>query len=273
MRWELHRNLIVLAAVVALAAGSTGCQKLQARDNLNKGVQAYKNAKYPEAIAFFQKAVELDPEFKTTHLYLATAFMAQYIPGAESPENVRMAESAYNEFQNVLKLDPKDELATASIASLYFNQKKMEEAKEWNKKLIAINPQNKDAYYTLAVIAWTQWLVPDREARNKMNMKPEDPGPLKDKKVRDELKAKYRPVLDEAVANVQKALDIDKEYDDAMAYMNLLIRYRADLDDTPEQYNKDIEEANSWIQKALDTKKIKAQRTPQQGGITTEPAK
>ena len=29
-----------------------------------------------------------------------------------------------------------------------------------------------------------------------------------------------------------EALEIDKEYDDAMAYMNLLIRYRADLLDT-----------------------------------------
>jgi len=257
--------------VVAVAAlSSTACQQLKARDNLNKGVQAYKNSKFPEAIGFFQKAVELDPGFKTTHLYLATAYMAQYIPGAESPENVRMAESAYNEFQNVLKLDPKDELATASIASLYFNQKKMDDAKEWNQKLIAINPQNKDAYYTLGVIAWTQWLVPDREARNKMNMKPEDPGPLKDKKIREELKVKYRPLLDEGVANMQKALDIDKEYDEAMAYMNLLIRYRADLDDNEAQFKKDIEEADAWVQKALATKKIKAERKPVAGGITTE---
>jgi len=77
-------------------------------------------------------------------------------------------------------------------------------------------------------------------------------------------------MLDEAVANMQKALDIDKEYDDAMAYMNLLIRYRADLDDSQDQYNKDVDEANSWIQKALDTKKMKAQRKPAAGGITTE---
>ena len=266
----MKRSLLILSVAALAVLGSTGCQQLKARDNLNKGVQAYKNAKYPEAVAFFQKAVELDPSFKTTHLYLATAYMSQYIPGAESPENVRMADSAYNEFQNVLKLDPKDELATASIASLYFNQKKLEDAKEWNKKLIAINPQNKDAYYTLGVIAWTQWLVPDREDRNKMNMKPEDPMPLKDKKIREELKAKYRPMLDEAVANMQKALEIDKEYDDAMAYMNLLIRYRADLDDSQEQYNKDVDEANSWIQKALDTKKMKAQRKPAAGGITNE---
>jgi len=266
----MNRKLILLTVAAVAALSSTACQQLKARDNLNKGVQAYKSARYPEAIAFFQKAVELDPSYNTTHLYLGVAYMAQYIPGAESEENVRMATNAYNSFQNALKIDPKDELATASIASLYFNQKKMDEAKEWNKKLIAINPNNKDAYYTLGVIAWTQWLVPDREARNKLNMKPEDPGPIKDKKLREELKIKYRPLLDEGVANMQKALEIDKEYDEAMAYMNLLIRYRADLDDTEEQYKKDIEEADAWVQKALATKKIKNERTSKAGGITTE---
>src|SRR5260370_39107653 len=104
--------------------------------------------------------------------------MSQYIPGAESPENVRLAENAHDEFQAVLKLDPNDELATASIASLYFNQKKLDEAKDWNKRLVAINPQNKDAYYTLGVIAWTEWQAPDREARNIMDMRPQDPGPF-----------------------------------------------------------------------------------------------
>jgi tetratricopeptide (TPR) repeat protein len=266
----MKRNVVILSCLAALAMSATGCNFLKARDNLNKGVQAYKNAKYPEAVALFQKAVELSPDESMPHLYLATAYMSQYIPGAESPENKRLAENAYNEFQNVLKLNPKDELATASIASLYFNQKKLDEAKEWNKKLIALNPQNKDAYYTLGVIAWTQWLVPQREARNKMGMKPEDPGPLKDKKLREEYKIKYRPMLDEGIANMQKALDVDKEYDEAMAYMNLLIRYRADLDDTQEEYKKDIDLADSYIQKALATKKIKAERQPKAGGITND---
>jgi len=260
----------ILPVIVALAMFSTGCEKLKARDNLNKGVQSFKNAKYPEAVAYFQKAVELDPSFPMTHLYLATAFMSQYIPGAESEENKRFADNAYNSFQKVLELDPKNELATASIASLKFNQKKLDEAVEWNKKLIAISPQNKEAYYTLGVIAWTKWLVPDREARNKLGMKPEDPGPLKKAEVRDELKAKYLPILDEGVKNMGKALEIDKEYDEAMAYMNLLIRYRADLMDTPEQYKKEVESADNWVQKALATKKIKAERTPQPGGITAE---
>ncbi len=56
-----------------------------------------------------------------------------------------------------------------------------------------------------------------------------------------------------------------------MAYMNLLIRERADLDDSPEQYKTDIDTADKWVQKALDTKKAKAlaaAKASQQGGIT-----
>jgi len=265
----MNRNMIALTALAALALCSSGCDKLKARDNLKRGVQAFTNAKYPEAVAYFQKAVELDPTFTTTHTYLAIAYMSQYIPGAESPENVHMAENAFNEFQKVLELDPKDENATAYIAKLYFDQKKMDKAMEWYKKVIAINPKNKEAFYTMGVIAWSQWLIPDREARNKMGMKAEDPGPLKDKKIREELRAKYRPMLDEGVANMQKALDIDPEYDEAMAYMNLLIRYRADLDNSPEEFKKDWDSADNWVQKALSTKKIKNERLPKSGGGIT----
>ncbi len=77
-----------LGGTVAVA---TGCEKLKARDHLNKGVQAFKNAKYTQAVDHFKEAVQLDPEFPTARLYLATAYMSQYIPGAESPENQQNA--------------------------------------------------------------------------------------------------------------------------------------------------------------------------------------
>ena len=77
-------------------------------------------------------------------------------------------------------------------------------------------------------------------------------------------------MIEEGLKNLQKALDIDKEYDAAMAYMNLLIRERADLDDSTDQYKKDIELADNWIQQAMQTKKIKAERKPTSSGINAE---
>ena len=57
-----------------------------------------------------------------------------------------------------------------------------------------------------------------------------------------------------------------------MAYENLLIRERADLADTKDEYEAEIKIADDWVQKALATKKIKAERKASSGagGITME---
>jgi len=82
--------------------GGVGCNKLRARDQLNKGVGSYKNAKYEEAISHFQQAVELDPSLLNARLYLATAYAQQYIPGADTPDNNRNAEQAIDQFKQSL---------------------------------------------------------------------------------------------------------------------------------------------------------------------------
>ena len=84
--------------------------------------------------------------------------MTQYVPGSEAPENMRNADSALEEFQTALtsNLDDKNKLlAMQSLANLYYNMKDFPKAEEWNKKVIAADPKNKEAYYTLGVIAWS----------------------------------------------------------------------------------------------------------------------
>jgi Tfp pilus assembly protein PilF len=266
----MKRTALGVLAIAGIVVFATGCEKLKARDQLNKGVQAFKNAQYPVAVERFKTAVELDPSFATARLYLATAYMQQYIPGADSPDNMKMAEAAQDQFQQVLNRDPKNTLATAYIASLLFNEKKLDEASVWYQKLISIDPKNKEAYYTLGVVAWTKALVANGEARAKLGMKPDDPGPLKDKKVREAVAAKNAAIIDEGIKNLDKSLEIDREYDDAMAYENLLYRQKADLEDSQDAYKADIERANSYFQKTIDTRKIKAERKPTGGGITQD---
>ena len=229
--------------------------------------------------------MDLDPTFATARLYLATAYMNQYIPGAESPENVEMAKNALANFQKVLEADPKNATAVESIASLYYLESqgttkleeklaRLENARQWYQKLTEVDPNRKEAFYSLGVIAWAKWYPDWNSARSKAGMKPDAPGPLKDKKAREELKAKHGQMLESGIASLQRALEIDKEYDDAMAYLNLLYRERADLADTSEGYKKDTEMADDWMQKALDTRKMKAERQPKAMGITNEaPAK
>jgi tetratricopeptide (TPR) repeat protein len=268
----------LLAATLVLAG--TGCDKLKSRDHLNKGVSSFRNAKYPDAVDHFQQAIALDPGNPNAEIYLATAYMMQWIPGAESPENQEFANKAQAEFMKVLDKDPNEKVSIASLASLAYNaaqslppdQKlmKLDEAAKWYHKLIDVDPKNKEAYYSLGVIAWAKWYPALMAARVNLRMKPEDPGPIKDKKVKEELRTQYSAIIEDGIQNLQKALDVDKEYDDAMAYMNLLLRERADLVDNSDEYKKEIDVADSWVQKALDTKKIKAARAVPQGGIVQE---
>jgi Tfp pilus assembly protein PilF len=266
--------ILAVAALAAALATLTSCSKLQARDHLNKGVAAFTNAQYPEAVEHFKTAVELDPGFAAARLYLATAYMQQYIPGAESPENMKMAQAAFDNFQKVLDQEPKNTIAIASIASLNLNQKKWDEAKQWYEKLTVVDPQNADAYYSLGFIAWSKWYPVYGTARANLGMKQEDPGPIKDKKVKEELKAKYGPIIESGLQSLDKALQINPKYDDAMAYENLLIRERADLADSKDEYEKQIKIADKWVENALATKKLKAEeKSKSAGGIVADPAK
>jgi len=54
-----------------------------------------------------------------------------------------------------------------------------------------------------------------------------------------------------------------------MAYENLLVRERADLADSKEEYEKQIKVADDWVQKALATKKAKAEKKNKTGGGIT----
>ncbi|MEO8050400.1 MAG: tetratricopeptide repeat protein [Acidobacteriota bacterium] len=279
------RNATLFGAALAVGALTllgTGCNQLKSRDNLNKGVNAYKNAKYSEAVDDFQQAINLDPKNPNARVYLATAYMMQWIPGAMSPENIQFATKAKDEFGKVLDQDANNSVALASLASLAFNEAdplpldqkmaKLDEAASWYTKLVTADPKNRDGYYSLGAIAQKKFYPALMTARVESNMKPDEPGPLKDKKAKVELTAKYMPVIDEGVKNLQKALEIDPESDDAMAYMNLLIRERADLADDKDAYKKQVDEADMWLQKALDTKKAKQERAEKKtsGGIVQE---
>jgi tetratricopeptide (TPR) repeat protein len=259
-----------VALLTALLVFATGCEKLKSRDEMNKGVQAYRGNHYAEAVNHFKKAVEYDPTNQNAELYLATSYMIQWIPGAESPDNKKNYEMARKTFDEVLKKDPKNSLALASMASMAYNSASsgnpdqkvaaLEEAKKWNVRRIEVNPKDPEAYYYLGVIDWAEAFPPLQTARVQERMKPDDPGPIKDPKLRAQLKEKYQKLIDEGIENLKKCLAIDKENEDAMSYLNLLLRKKADLEDSTEASKADIAQAEDWSNKSLDMRRIKATR-------------
>jgi len=262
--------LLGLAAVLLLFGG---CNKLKARDQLNKGVQAYKNAKYELAIEHFKNAVALDPRLLNARLYLATAYAQQYVPGADTPENNQTGQQAIEEYKKVLQADPGNTNSVKGIASLYFNMKKFDQAKEYHEKAKQLDPNDPEEYYSIGVIDWTESYAPRQEERAKLGLKPDEP--LKDKKVCESLRERNLSKVDEGIQNLNRALQLRPDYDDAMAYMNLLYREKADLEcGDPDARAADLKTADDWVDKTMATKKAKAEKLAQKGGgITTEQSK
>ena len=262
------RVLAIIAVGLAMLS-TVACNKLQARDQLNKGVQSYKSAKYEEAIDHFQKAVSLDPGLINARLYLATAYAQQYIPGADTEDNNRMAQQAIEQYKAVLERDPKNVNSVKGIAYLYLQMKKFEEAKQYYRKASELDPNDPEAYYSIGVIDWTQSYQPRMEERAKLGLKPEEA--LKDKKVCTTLRQKVADVIQDGISTLEKALQLRPDYDDAMAYMNLLYRERADLQcDNPAERAADLKTADEWVDKTMAVKKAKAEKQPSNTGITME---
>src|ERR1700730_15343911 len=129
-----NANLIMLAALLLALSSSVGCDKLRARDQLNKGVESYKNNHYEQAIDHFQQAVQLDPGLINARMYLATAFVSQYIPGVDSPDNLRTAQQAIDEYQRVNEPNSSRHQKVnraKGIAYLYLNGKKWGRSKKY----------------------------------------------------------------------------------------------------------------------------------------------
>src|SRR5271165_6267337 len=250
----IARRMAALAALLLLALGASGCAKLHARDLLNKGVQSFKNGQYDVAIEDFKQAKDLDPTLLNARLYLATAYATQYIPGAPSQENMNFGRQAITEFKEVLQTDPNNLSAIDGIGSILFQMAGtpfdpagFEESKTYHKKHIALQPNDPEPYYWIGVIDWTLAF----RANGMMRV---------------DYESKAGPLIDEGIADLQKAIQLRPDYDDAMAYLNLLYRRKADTVESNDERLALIKQADDLIDKVKEIKQKRADQPQPAGG-------
>ncbi len=263
------RRAAALLALVVFAAGISGCNKLKARDLLNKGVAAFKNGQYDAAVEDFKQAKDLDPSLLNARLYLATAYASQYIPGAPSEQNKKIGKQAIAEFKEILQSNPDNLSAIDGIGSILFQMagtpfdpKLFEESKTYHQKHIQLKPEDPEPYYWIGVIDWTLAFRANAEMRKDYNEKNirkqvKDTDPLPPS-VRAEYLAKYGPLIDEGVTDLQKAISLRPDYDDAMAYLNLLYRRKADTVESADERASLQKQADDLVDKVKEVKQRRA---------------
>ncbi|HEV2193973.1 MAG TPA: hypothetical protein VGR55_00185 [Candidatus Acidoferrum sp.] len=249
-------------------------EQRQARQALNEGVQNFKNGQYDEAIVAFQRAKLLDPRMMNARLYLATAYASQYIPGAPSEKNQELGRKAVEEFQGVLDIDPQNLSAIDGIGSIIFQMagspydpEKFQESKSYHQKHIALQPKDPEPYYWVGVIDWTLSFRANNEVRAGYNqdhlahqIKDTEPLPTV---VREEYVREYGSMIDEGIESLKHAITLRPEYDDAMAYLNLLYRRKADAVADPNERSDLLLMADYLVDRVKDMK-IKRTETPRQ---------
>src|ERR1700724_4173936 len=208
---KLARQVAAVVALLVVAFAASGCNKLKARDLLNKGVTAFKNGQSDAAIEDFKQAKEADPELLNARLYLATAYASLYIPGAPSAENMARGNQAVAEFKEVLDKDQNNLSAIDGIGSILFQMagqpfdpKKFEESKSYHQRHIELKPNDPQPYYSIGVIDWALAYRGNTEMRadyNKahINKQVKDTDPLPPD-VRTAYTQKYGPLVDDGIA-------------------------------------------------------------------------
>jgi tetratricopeptide (TPR) repeat protein len=265
------RITVLAVALAGMVVSMSGCDKLAARAELNKGVDAYKGTHYEEAINHFQRATMLDPNLPMAKGYLATALGQNVVPGLLTPDNLKTAQQAIDIFQEVLAKDPKDVNSMKQVAGIEFSVKRLDEAKAWQKKALQEDPKDPEAAYTVGVIDWMQAHQNTLSALAPAGLNDDGEGNAKaPKKIMDQLKDQNTPLVQEAMQYLNQALENRPTYDDAMSYMNLVYRAKANLDYGDAQAVKaDLDTAKDWSSKSMGTRKAnEAKKSQGPGGIT-----
>ena len=270
---KLNAQVPVTAGLTALLLlSSTGCKRLRANDQINKGVAEFKNARYEQAENHFQQAIAIDPDNPNPRIFLATTYASQVVPNLTTPDNMKLAQEALDGFQDVLRRDPTDVVAMKQIASLDRSIGKSEEAKDYGKKVIALDPNDSESYYTIAVVDYYQSYANAKNMLASESLTDKGDGNIKlSKPACAKLVQENAPLVNEALQYLQKAIEINPVYEDAMTFMSLAERRKADLEcgNVP-AIKADLDAAEMWAQKSMGARKEIERRKEEKnkGGVT-----
>lgn len=248
-RLLLAAGLASLAACLVIASGLAISAHAQspAQPEMRTGVEAYQAGRYRDAIQHFQNAVTADPNNVNARLHLANAIIQQAkgdlktVPAA--------IEQAKQQYQEVLARDPYNQAAISALAAYGGPQ----DAAKWHDvllKAIQHDASNPNSYYAAGALDW-QMVYPAIHAAQQAAGLPVEAYFIPDAALRKQLRDQYGPTIEEGFRMLQIALDRDPHSDRSMAYLNLLFRAKAAIEDNQADSTKDVAQADQWVGKAI----------------------
>ncbi len=137
-------KLLTLAAVVLALFSSVGCDKLKARDQLNKGVKAYKDNHYEASHRPFPAGRSAGSGSDQCAHVSGDRLRVAVHSRSRFAGNLRTAQQAIDEYQKVIDANPsRDQKVNSAkgIAYLYLNEKKWDDAKKYYRMASDLDPE------------------------------------------------------------------------------------------------------------------------------------
>ena len=232
---------LALALIVALTTLGSGCEyarKVIAKDKVNQGAIQYNQGHNPQAQEFFVSATETDPSYTTAWLYLGATLVKEYNREIDETKKKEIANRALEVYKKALSLAGDNcinvDNALSYIAIIYDDMKNFD---EWVKAMEA-RATNKctkkefkaQSYHSMAVKFWqcsydqtTRYQDKNLITKDAFHYRNMDyPAALPDKQ-------KAEACVANGFANIEKALELDPEYTEAMFYKGMLYRERQKL--------------------------------------------
>jgi len=137
--------------------------------------------------------------------------------------------------------------------------KDFDKAKQFQRRRMEVEPNNPEPYYWIGVINWAVCFQQDGQVRKDLDLTtPNKVGvlPPLPEKYRAQLEEKNSKLIDEGLEALNKSLDLKPNDFDTMAYLNLLYRQKADIEESKEARAADLKTADDWQQKAMNLRKL-----------------
>jgi hypothetical protein len=168
-------------------------------------------------------------------------------------------------------MDPNNISAIDGIGSILFQMSgtpftpaKIEESRSYHLKHIQLKPGDAEPYYWVGYIDWTLSYRANTDMRaeyNRSNPKKQvkDDQPLPPK-VREEYATKYGSMVDQGIAMLKKAIELRPDYDEAVGMLNLILRRKADMVESPQERADLLKQADALVErsKEIRQKRIEA---------------
>ncbi len=229
-----YTTALMLAMISSLAILGSGCEyarKVIAKDKVNQGAIKYNQGNTKEAQEFFKDATETDPTYPITWLYYGATLVKDYKVELDDARKKEIATKALEVYNKALSLANGNcviiDNALSYIASIHDDMSNFE---EWRKTMEdrATNACTKkegksQSFYAISVKYWqcsydqtTRYqdkILGIKDPFHYRNM--DYPAALEDKR-------RAEACVTRGLENIEKAMQIDPEYVDAMAYKSLL---------------------------------------------------